>query len=146
MVEAFHKTCNVKHEIDIKRYGNVKSETDSCQCFCFGLSFRILSYSSLKQMIGFHPFLEDNKQGILQVFTCLNLGILLTLQQIKMGILHMNTFKRKIYSQLRLWKENTGNRKSKSRIDFLQRRGNKVCQLEVKSSVTCLPIFMVPFL
>ena len=25
-----------------------KSETDSCQCFCFGLSFRILSYSSLK--------------------------------------------------------------------------------------------------
>ena len=49
MVEAFHKTCNVKHEIDIKRYGNVKSEIDSCQCFCFGLSFRILflSYSSL---------------------------------------------------------------------------------------------------
>ena len=49
MVEAFHKTCNVKHEIDIKRYGNVKSETDSCQCFCFGLSFRFLflSYSSL---------------------------------------------------------------------------------------------------
>ena len=29
MVEAFHKTCNVKHEIDIKRYGNVKSEADS---------------------------------------------------------------------------------------------------------------------
>ena len=27
-----------------------KSETDSCQCFCFGLSFRILSYSSLKSM------------------------------------------------------------------------------------------------
>ena len=49
MVEAFHKICNVKHEIDIKRYGNVKSETDSCQCFCFGLSFHflILSYSSL---------------------------------------------------------------------------------------------------
>ena len=49
MVEAFHKTCNVKHEIDIKRYGNVKSETDSCQCFYFGLSFRFLflSYSSL---------------------------------------------------------------------------------------------------
>lgn len=49
MVEAFHKTCNIKHEIDIKRYGNVKSETDSCQRFCFGLSFRILflSYSSL---------------------------------------------------------------------------------------------------
>ena len=49
MVEAFHKTCNVKHEIDIKRYGNVKSEIDSCQCFCFGLSFRFLflSYSSL---------------------------------------------------------------------------------------------------
>ena len=82
----------------------------------------------------------------MQVFTCLNLGILLTLQQIKMGILHMNTFKRKIYSQLRLWKEKSGNRKSKNRIDFLQRRGNKVCQLEVKSSVTCLPLFMVPFL
>ena len=49
MVEAFHKTCNIKHEIEIKRYGNVKSETDSCQSFCFGLSFRILflSYSSL---------------------------------------------------------------------------------------------------
>lgn len=49
MVEAFHKTCNVKHEIDIKRYGNVKSETDSCQCFCFGLSFHFLFlyYSSL---------------------------------------------------------------------------------------------------
>ena len=58
----------------------------------------------------------------------------------------MNTFKRKIYSQFRLWKEISGNRKSKSRIDFLQRRGNKVCQLEVKSSVSCLPIFMVPFL
>jgi len=30
MVEAFHKTCNIKHEIDIKRYGNAKkSETDS---------------------------------------------------------------------------------------------------------------------
>ena len=43
MVEEFHKTCNVKHEIDIKRYGNVKSETDSCQSFRFGLSFRILS-------------------------------------------------------------------------------------------------------
>lgn len=26
MVEAFHKTCNVKHEIDIKRYGNAKSK------------------------------------------------------------------------------------------------------------------------
>ena len=51
MVEAFHKTCNIKHEIDIKRYGNAKkTETDSCQCFCFGLSFRILSYSSLKSM------------------------------------------------------------------------------------------------
>lgn len=48
----------------------------------------------------------------MQVFTCLNLGILLTLQQIKMGILHMNTFKRKIYSQLRLWKENTGGRRA----------------------------------
>lgn len=24
MVEAFHKTCNIKHEIDIKRYGNAK--------------------------------------------------------------------------------------------------------------------------
>ena len=49
MVEAFHKTCNIKHEIDIKRYGNTKkSETDSCQCFCFGLSFHFfLSYSSL---------------------------------------------------------------------------------------------------
>ncbi len=49
MVEAFHKTCNIK-EIDIKRYGNAKkSETDSCQCFCFGLSFHFLflSYSSL---------------------------------------------------------------------------------------------------
>ena len=44
MVEAFHKTCNVKHEIDIKRYGNVKSETDSCQCFCFGLSFHFFSF------------------------------------------------------------------------------------------------------
>ena len=51
MVEAFHKTCNIKHEIDIKRYGNTKkSETDSCQCFCFGLSFCILSYFSLKSM------------------------------------------------------------------------------------------------
>ena len=39
MVEALHKTCNIKHEIDIKRYGNVKSETDSCQCFCFGFFF-----------------------------------------------------------------------------------------------------------
>ena len=29
MVEAFHKTCNVKHEIDIKRYGKVKSETEA---------------------------------------------------------------------------------------------------------------------
>ena len=49
MVEAFHKTCNIKHEIDIKRYGNAKkSETDSCQRFCFGLSFCILSYFSLK--------------------------------------------------------------------------------------------------
>ena len=27
-----------------------KSETDSCQRFCFGLSFCILSYSSLKSM------------------------------------------------------------------------------------------------
>lgn len=27
-----------------------KSETDSCQCFCFGLSFYILSYFSLKSM------------------------------------------------------------------------------------------------
>lgn len=27
-----------------------KSETDSCQRFCFGLSFRILSYFSLKSM------------------------------------------------------------------------------------------------
>ena len=27
-----------------------KSETDSCQCFCFGLSFRILSYFSEKSM------------------------------------------------------------------------------------------------
>ena len=44
MVEAFHKTCNIKHEIDIKRYGNVKSETDSSQCFCFGF---FLLYSSL---------------------------------------------------------------------------------------------------
>lgn len=51
MVEAFHKTCNVKHEIDIKHYGNAKSETDSCQSFCFGLSFRILSYSSLKHRL-----------------------------------------------------------------------------------------------
>lgn len=25
MVEAFHKTCNIKHEIDIKRYGNTKN-------------------------------------------------------------------------------------------------------------------------
>ena len=24
MVEALHKTCNIKHEIDIKRYGNAK--------------------------------------------------------------------------------------------------------------------------
>ena len=24
MVEAFRKTCNIKHEIDIKRYGNAK--------------------------------------------------------------------------------------------------------------------------
>lgn len=49
MVEALHKTCNVKHGIDIKHYGNVKSEIDSCQSFCFGLSFRILFlfYSSL---------------------------------------------------------------------------------------------------
>lgn len=53
MVETFHKTCNVKHEIDIKRYGNAKSETDSCQCFCFGLSFHFLflSYSSLKHRL-----------------------------------------------------------------------------------------------
>ena len=51
MVEAFRKTCNVKHEIDIKHYGNAKSETDSCQSFCFGLSFRILSYSSLKHRL-----------------------------------------------------------------------------------------------
>ena len=29
MVEAFHKTCNVKHEIDIKHYGNAKSETEA---------------------------------------------------------------------------------------------------------------------
>ena len=48
MVETFHKTCNVKHEIDIKRYGNAKSETDSCQCFCFGLSFRFLFLFFLK--------------------------------------------------------------------------------------------------
>ena len=27
-----------------------KSETDSCQCFCFGLSFCFLSYFSLKSM------------------------------------------------------------------------------------------------
>ena len=49
MVEAFHKTCNVKHEIDIKRYGNVKSETEALSAISFGLSFRILflSYSSL---------------------------------------------------------------------------------------------------
>lgn len=50
MVEALHKTCNINHEIDIKHYGNAKSETDSCQSFCFGLSFRILSYFSLKSM------------------------------------------------------------------------------------------------
>ena len=43
MIEAFHKTCNIKHEIDIKRYGNVKSETDSCQSFRFGF---FLLYSS----------------------------------------------------------------------------------------------------
>ena len=47
MVEAFHKTCNVKHEIDIKRYGKVKSETEALSAICFGLSFRFLSYSSL---------------------------------------------------------------------------------------------------
>ena len=51
MVEALHKTCNVKHEIDIKHYGNAKSKTDSCQSFCFRLSFRILSYSSLKHRL-----------------------------------------------------------------------------------------------
>ena len=51
MVEALHKTCNIKHEIDIKHYGNAKSETDSCQSFCFGLSFRFLSYSSLKHRL-----------------------------------------------------------------------------------------------
>ena len=47
MVEAFHKTCNVKHEIDIKRYGKVKSETEALAAICFGLSFHFLSYSSL---------------------------------------------------------------------------------------------------
>lgn len=48
----------------------------------------------------------------MQLFTCLNLGILLTSQQIKMGILQMDTFKRKIYSKLREWKERAGGRRA----------------------------------
>lgn len=32
MVEAFHKTCNIKHEIDIKRYGNAKKNPKQKRC------------------------------------------------------------------------------------------------------------------
>ena len=68
MVEALHKTCNVKQDIDINDYGKAKSETDSCQSFCCGLSFRILSYSSLKHRLilldGQVPALVKQRQSI----------------------------------------------------------------------------------
>ena len=44
MVETFHKTCNVKHEIDIKRYGNAKSETEALAAICFGFYISITFY------------------------------------------------------------------------------------------------------
>ena len=45
MVEAFHKTCNIKHEIDIKRYGNAKKIRNR---LLTTLLFRIIfSYSFL---------------------------------------------------------------------------------------------------
>lgn len=64
MVEAFHKTCNVKHGIDIKHYGNAKSETDSCQSFCFGLSFRILLKHRLILLDGQVTALVKQRQSI----------------------------------------------------------------------------------
>ena len=50
--------------------------------------------------------------GILQLFPCIKLGILLTLQKIKLGILQMCVFKRKIYRQLQSWKESSEGRRA----------------------------------